>query len=183
MNRWIVLLRGVTPTGKNRVPMAALREVLSNDGFKQVRSWIQSGNLLVDTPLDRQQTHVRIEGLLAGQMGVSLAVIIKTVQEIEDILAHMPFDGLDLARVFYGLFNDKPASDKVRATSAIDLGEDRLIITDEALYAFIPGSAAKSKLNNATLQRKLGITLTLRNRNTLTKLVEMAHEDEPVKGV
>ncbi|NLE19780.1 MAG: DUF1697 domain-containing protein, partial [Clostridiales bacterium] len=55
MNRWILLLRGVSPTGKNRVPMAAFREALAKAGFQNARTWIQSGNALVDTPRGREE--------------------------------------------------------------------------------------------------------------------------------
>ena len=51
MQTYIVLLRGVMPTGKNRVPMAALREALTRAGFEGVATWIQSGNAIVRTPL------------------------------------------------------------------------------------------------------------------------------------
>ncbi|NLD34588.1 MAG: DUF1697 domain-containing protein [Clostridiales bacterium] len=49
MHTLILLLRGVMPTGKNKVPMARLREVMEAAGYGRVRTWIQSGNLLIDT--------------------------------------------------------------------------------------------------------------------------------------
>lgn len=174
MKRWIILLRGVTPTGKNKVPMAALRQALSKAGFENVRTWIQSGNALVDTELDRAQTEAAVQRVLREDIKTELAVIVKTAQEIREALEGNPFVDLPLERVFFGFFNEIPPSGKVSALLSLDFGEDLLRISLNAVYTFIPGTAARTKLNNAWLQHKLGTALTFRNANTLNKLVEMA---------
>ena len=179
MNTWIALLRGVMPTGKNRVPMAAFREALAKAGFLQARTWIQSGNALVTTALGREETEALVREVLAKDIGAELEVIIKSAPEITAVLAQNPFSDLPGERVFYGLMNGVPDMLKAKALEAADFGEDRLAITDLAVYSFIPGSAARSKLNNAFLQKKLGLALTFRNANTLSKLVEMAGEAPP----
>ena len=176
MKRWIILLRGVTPTGKNKVPMAALRQALSKAGFENVRTWIQSGNVLVDTELDRAQTEAAVQRVLREDIKTELAVIVKTTQEIRKGLEGNPFIDLPLERVFFGFFNEMPPSGKVSALLSLDFGEDLLRISPNAVYTFIPGTAARTQLNNAWLQHKLGTALTFRNANTLNKLVEMAGE-------
>ena len=117
--------------------------------------------------------------MLAKDIGAELEVIIKSAPEITSVLAQNPFPDLPGERVFYGLMNGVPDMLKAKALEAADFGEDRLAITDLAVYSFIPGSAARSKLNNAFLQKKLGLALTFRNANTLNKLVEMAGEAPP----
>lgn len=176
MNTWILLLRGVTSTGKNKVPMAALREALAQAGFFRVRTWIQSGNVLVHTELSREETRERTERVLREDLGAALVVIVKTAEEIRAVIGGNPYVNLDDARVFYGLFNTALDKSKVSPLEAVDFGEDLLHITDQAVYTYIPGSAARTKLNNAFLQRKLGIDLTFRNQNTLKKLIDMAQE-------
>ena len=176
MKTWIVLLRGVMPSGRNKVPMAQLRASLAQAGFERVRSWIQSGNVLVDTALERQQIHDKVIKLLHEELGVDLAVMVKRPEELEAVLEDNPFADLDPERVFYGFFNRPPEADTILDLMSQDFGEERLAITDRAVYMFIPGSAARSKLNNAFLQRKLGIELSFRNRNTLAKLCSMAEE-------
>lgn len=176
MNTWILLLRGVMPTGKNKVAMADLRSALTKSGFLRVRSWIQSGNLLVDTEMDRDATRRAVVQVLLNDLGVDLAVMVKSREEVQAALEQNPFHDLAQDRVFYGFFNDAPQQDRARALLLEDFGEDRLALRDQAVYMFIPGSAARSRLNNAFLQRRLGIDLTFRNRNTLTKLCAMAAE-------
>lgn len=176
MNTRIVLLRGVMPTGKNKVPMAELREALTKAGFARVRSWIQSGNLLVDTDLSRERTHDLVRQVLRTDLGVDLAVMVTSRAEIQAALEQNPYHSLAPDRVFYGFFNEAPEQAKARALLSEDFGEERLAITEKAVYMYIPGSAARSRLNNAFLQRRLGVDLTFRNRNTLMKLCEMAAE-------
>lgn len=73
MNHFIALLRGVMPSGKNAVKMADVRRVLSDGGFADVRTWIQSGNIALQTALDAAQTSHRIHDLLRTHLGVDLA--------------------------------------------------------------------------------------------------------------
>ena len=176
MNRWILLLRGVSPTGKNRVPMAAFREALAKAGFQNARTWIQSGNALVDTPRGREEARAAAEQALREDVGADILVVVKTAEEISRALQGNPFPGLDPSRVFYGLYNEAPDPRKAAPLLETDFGEDRLALGGHAVYTFIPGSAARTRLTANFLQRKLGTPLTFRNRNTLGKLVEMAAE-------
>lgn len=174
MNRWIFLLRGVTPTGRGRVPMADWRQAMDKAGFRNTRTWIQSGNAVADTALDRETARAACQKLLSEDVGADLAVIIKTAGEIRAALDGNPYGDLPGERVFYGLFNQAPDRDKAAALAAQDFGEDRLAIGEHAVYCFIPGSAARTRLTNAWLQKKLGVDLTFRNANTLNKMVELA---------
>ena len=64
MTTFVILLRGVTPSGKNKVPMARLREVLEDAGFTHVRTYIQSGNVLIDTSLTAQEVEERVRDII-----------------------------------------------------------------------------------------------------------------------
>lgn len=176
MHTQIALLRGVTPTGKNRVPMAQLREALEQHGFPGARTWIQSGNVILTTALAPAETAQAVWRIIREQIGADLAVIVKTPEEVRRVLAENPFSGLAQDRVFYTQWQEAIDMDKASALLAMDFGEERLAITPRAAYLYIPGSAARSKLNNNFLERRLGCSLTTRNRNTLARLVEMAGE-------
>ncbi len=175
MNRYIVLLRGVMPTGKNKVPMAQLRDVMTQAGYQHVRTWIQSGNLLVDTPDTAAQTAEKVRALIAEHIGPELMAAARTREDIQLVLAGMPFPaGHDPARVFYGFFESPPTRDTVSALLARDWGDNELVITPHAAYMYIPGDYTKARLNAAALEKHGGVRLTMRNANTLNKLVEMA---------
>lgn len=175
----IILLRGVIPTGKNRVPMAQLREVMAAAGYGRVRTWIASGNLLVDTRESAPETAARVRALINQEIGPDLAVIARSAEEVTRVLADNPFEegaGHDPARVFYAFLESRPSDDKLAALKQRDFGDNKLVITDSAAYMYIPGDYTKAKLNAAVLEKATGVAITMRNGNTLNKLVEMAYE-------
>ncbi len=137
MNRWILLLRGVSQTGKNRVPMTAFREALIRAGFQNTRTWIQSGNALVETPKGREETRLLAEKALKEDVGADILVIVKTAEDIRRALAGNPFPGLDSARVFYGFYNEAPSPQKAAPLLETDFGEDRLALGADAVYTYI----------------------------------------------
>lgn len=178
MRTFIILLRGVMPTGKNRVPMARLREVMAAAGYGRVRTWIASGNLLVDTRESAPETAARVRALINQEIGPDLAVVARSPEEVARVLADNPFEGAghDPARVFYAFFETRPGDDKLAALKQRDFGDNKLVITDFAAYMYIPGDYTKAKLNAAVLEKATGVAITMRNGNTLNKLVEMANE-------
>lgn len=175
MTKYIILLRGVTPTGKNRVPMAQLRQALSDNGFKNVQTWIQSGNVILDSELSAKEVAVKVNNIIKENIGADLEIIVKTPVEIKTVLDENPFgEEYDISRVFFMQFNAIPDQKLVDALQAVDFGEDKFIFTPHAIYLFIPGSAAKTKLNNSFIERKLKIDATTRNFNTLSKMIELS---------
>lgn len=180
MTTYIVLLRGVMPTGKNRVPMAQLREVLSEAGFAGVRTWIQSGNAILRTDMAPKALETRVSELIRTHIGADLAVAVRTAAEVRQILDGNPFtaDDDDLSRVFFVTLIDAPSPEKTAALLAQDFGSERLVITPYAAYMYVPDTYGRGKLSNNFLEKKLGVAATTRNFNTLRKMVEMAEEGE-----
>jgi uncharacterized protein (DUF1697 family) len=175
MKTYILLLRGVMPMGKNRVPMAQLREVLAADGFGNVRTYIASGNALVDTELSAQQVEVHVHDLIRERIGPDLVVVARTASQLKKTLDHNPFkNGHDLARVFFVLFAETPAPQKVKELLAGDFAPEELVIQKDAAYMYIPEAYGRNKLSNNYLERKLGVPATTRNFNTLEKLIRMS---------
>ena len=91
MKTYVALLRGVMPTGKNKVPMAKLREVLSDNGFADVRTYIASGNVLVSSKLAPEKIETKIEKLITQHIGAELPVMVRTYLELKKVLAENPF--------------------------------------------------------------------------------------------
>ncbi|PAT41470.1 hypothetical protein CK623_00570 [Vandammella animalimorsus] len=172
MNDVVAFLRGVMPRGKNAVKMADVRQVLGGNGFGDVRTWIQSGNIALRTDWDAVATAERIQVLLRAHLQVDLPVIVKTPAQLQEILEQNPFSGsvYDEKRVFYALCNAPLADPK--DLSGQDYGEEQLAILPQAAYFYIPGDASRSRLGNVFLENKLGQVLTTRNGNTLRKMVD-----------
>lgn len=171
---FIVLLRGVMPSGKNRVPMAQLREALAEDGFGNPRTYIQSGNALVDTPLAAKAVEERVKALIKKRIGPDLAVVVRTPAQVEKMLKGNPFTAQETPRVFYTFFGECPGKKEMADVVAQDLSPDKVAFAPGGAYLYIPGSAARAKLSNNFLEKKLGVHATTRNANTLRALLAMA---------
>jgi uncharacterized protein (DUF1697 family) len=175
MKTYIVLLRGVMPSGKNRVPMAQLREILTEAGFGNVRTYIQSGNALVDSELSAKEVEAQVHDLIKKYIGADLAVVARTKSQLQKVLDENPFkSGHDISRVFFVLFAEPPSSQKVKELLANDYSPEKLLITKNAAYMFIPGTYGRNTLSGGFLEKKLGIPATMRNFNTTSKLIEMS---------
>lgn len=165
------------PTGKNRVPMAQLRQVLSDAGFGRVRTWIQSGNVILQSDLAPKELEHRVHALIKEHIGPTLAIVARTADEIRQVIQGNPYlDGHDSARVFYVSFQEPPPADKVQALLAQDFSPEKLTVTENAAYMYIPAVYSSGKLSNNFLEKKLGVSATTRNYNTLSKLIELAEE-------
>lgn len=175
MKTYVILLRGVMPTGKNKVSMAKLRDVLSEGGFRNVRTYIASGNALVETDLSANAAEKRVHELIKRHIGPDLVVVARTGAQLRTMLDENPFvRGCDLSRVFFTSFVVAPPPQKVNELLRQDFSPEKLVITKRGGYLCIPGSAARSKLSNNFLERTLGVSATTRNFNTLSKLATMA---------
>ena len=105
MTTYVLLLRGVTPSGRNKVPMAQFRETLEKAAFAHVRTYIQSGNALVDTELPPHTVEKNVRELIRNQIGPDLVVIARTGAQLEEALEANPFTkGYDISRVFFVSF-------------------------------------------------------------------------------
>ena len=174
----IILLRGVMPTGKNKVPMARLREITLEAGYGRVQTWIQSGNLLLESEKDKEETAEHIRRLIRERIGPDLAVIIRSPQDILRALRESPFQtGFLPERVFYAFPQTPLTEEAIAGLQALEFMEgEELRLGPGCLYLYIPGSAARTRLNNALLERISKTAFTTRNLNTLSRLVQMSGE-------
>lgn len=174
----IALLRGVTPTGKNRIPkMSCLAELLTEAGFGQVQTYIQSGNILLDTDLSLAETADRIHRVILERIGADLAVILKTAEQLRTAIEENPFDeSFDASRVHLVFTNDPADEDKLAAVEATIFEGEVFRRGSECLYMYLPRDAAKKRLNTNYLEKKLGITATMRKLSVVTYLAGTACE-------
>jgi len=173
----ILLLRGVTPSGKNAVSMSRLRTALGESGFSRVRTVIQSGNILVDTDIPPRTVGKMVHNLIQSRLGPDLTVIARTGPDLEEALENNPFgSGHDISRVFFISFADPPPEEKVRELAGGDYAPEKLAFGRQTAYLYIPGPYGKGTLSNNFLEKKLGVRSTMRNFNTLRRLVAMSRE-------
>lgn len=177
----IALLRGVTPTGKNRIPsMAHLAQLLEGAGFSQVQTYLQSGNLILCTSLSDADTRARIHQAILDALGADLAVLLKEAHQLARAAAENPFGpGYDPTRVHLVFTNDPIPAPKLEQLQGIDFGEERFQVGRECLYCYLPREAKPKRLNTNYLEKHLGITATTRKLSVVTQLAHRAMRGVP----
>jgi len=157
--------------------MAQLRDVLARAGYKNVRTYIQSGNAVADTQFTAKEVENDIHDLIKEHIGADIVVVVRTGSQLQTVLDENPFkEGYDISRVFFLSFAETPSSQKVNEILDKDFGEEKLVITSKAAYMYIPGSSARSQISNNMMEKMLGVSSTTRNFNTMSKLIKMSSE-------
>jgi uncharacterized protein (DUF1697 family) len=181
--RFIALLRGVTPTGKNRIPsMAYLAEVLTEAGFQGVRTYIQSGNIIFETELSREEAAQMIHDTILGKIGADLSVILKTREQLAVAAAEKPFGGdFDSSRIHLSFTNDPLDDAKVKAIEDTDFGCERFLRGSECFYLYLPLGVRNRILYSGYLEKRLGITSTTRKLAVVASLCELAENTDGIR--
>ena len=177
MTTTVILLRGVMPSGRNKISMPRLRDVLGSAGFSSTRTYIQSGNVLVDSHLPPAEIEKTIHDLIRDHLGADLTAIALTGEELRAILDGNPFTaGYDRSRVFFIVFARPPQKERMEELLSRDYSPEHLVFGDQAAYLYIPGPYGKGTLSAGFLEKGLGVMATMRNFNTITRLVAMSRE-------
>lgn len=172
---FISLLRGINVGGQRNVPMAELREVYSAAGLRKVKTYIQSGNVIFESPETEEAALVSgLEGQIAASFGFPVSVVIRNLEEWRRLARRHPFsEGADPAHLHVACLAEEPGANAVRDLAAVDARGDRFKVVGREVYLHCPNGMARTKLNNATLERKLGTAATMRNWKTVGKLLEL----------
>lgn len=175
MNIFIVLLRAVNVSGSNIIKMADLRSGLGAAGFEDVRTYIQSGNIVLRSSAKKQAVKEKVRALIADQFGLDIEVFVLELEELEAALQHAPFsDEYAPARVFITLLSAVPDAGLLDQLYSVDHGAETFCVKDKVLYFYPPEGMAKSKMNNNYFEKKLKVRATGRNLNTVRKMIELA---------
>jgi uncharacterized protein (DUF1697 family) len=172
----IVLLRGINVGGHRRIAMADLRAVLETLGYDNVRTHLQSGNVVLESGLTATRLKGEIEDSLAAELGVEVEVFVRSHKEIAAVLARDPLGAVanNPSRYLVSFLSGKPSAAGVKEAKAIDVEPEQFVVHGREIYAWHPDGVHNSKLAKVLSEKRLGVTATARNWNTVTKLLELA---------
>jgi uncharacterized protein (DUF1697 family) len=168
----VALLRGVNVGGR-KLPMAELRELVESLGYDDVRTYIQSGNLLFRAA--KRPRAAELEAAIEERFGLGVDVILRTPANLAAVARRDPFPRAERAKLHVGFMAAKPAASLVAALDGEPFLPDEFAVVGTELYLHLPGGMARTKLPDYVL-RRLKVPTTVRNWNTVTKLVELSRE-------
>jgi uncharacterized protein (DUF1697 family) len=170
----VVLLRGINLAAKRRVAMADLRAWLTDLGYTDVRTLLQSGNVVLSTSKRPATVRKEVEAALLEGAGFTVDCVLRTAQELRAVVDADPFGDVvtDPSRYLVA-FLDVPG--KWPTVDPASFEPERVHLAKREAYFWVPGGIQKSKILAAFPSRK-GEVATVRNWNTVTKLLAVAEE-------
>ena len=173
MKTKIILLRGVTPTGKNKVLMAPLRAALEEAGLSNVRTYIQSGNVIASTNLGQSSIEDLVHDVIKERFGVDIKILARSAPFFKEAMEKNPFKGADPAKLYFTLLSSKPEEVLLEAFHALGHSPDQVQVVDDMAYVLCATKYSDLKANNNFIERKLKVPATTRNFNTISKLIAL----------
>ncbi len=170
------LLRGINVGGRSLIPMTGLKDALAEAGLPDVRTYLQSGNLIVPpSPRSPDETAAIIEVAIADRFGKQVRVVTRTGDQMTDICFRNPFAGSGVEPKFqHVVFLEKPpATSQVGGLDPERSPSDRFEVSGCEIYVEYPNGSGRSKLDLAYFEKVLGVAGTARNWNTVAKLAEL----------
>jgi uncharacterized protein (DUF1697 family) len=158
--------------------MPALREAFAEAGFEDVRTYVQSGNVVLSSDADPEELAGACERLIKDKFGFDVPVIVRTGVELAEVVELNPLKEIALnpKRYQVSFLSDAPDPDVVRKLAELKAPTEELIAAGRELYAWHPDGVARSKLWAALAGSRLGVSATARNWTTVTTLLAMAQE-------
>jgi uncharacterized protein (DUF1697 family) len=171
MTTQVCLLRGVNVGGKNRLAMRDLVALFESLGLRDVRTYIQSGNVLFSS--GRRISADQLGAAIAERFGLVVPVVLRSADQLTGVLRSNPFAGRDPAALHVGFLEAAPAASPLSGLDPRAWAPEEFATYGTEIYLFLPDGMGRSKLP-AHLERRLRIGITFRNWRTVTTLAELS---------
>ena len=178
MTQYVALLRGINVGKNKRVPMAELRDLLTELGYENPATLLNSGNAVFDATGSTTEIQSALETGIAKRFGFEVDVVIRSIKQIDAVLKLNPLEEVasDDSMYVVAFLSDKPDAKAAKALQAEDWKPEQLVIKGGELYAWCPNKINDSPLLKAAGKAKLSDHMTVRNWRTVHKIAELAHK-------
>ena len=182
MTTHLALLRGINVSGHNMIKMEALKTALENIGFQNVTTYIQSGNVFVTT---EEENPAKVGFLIKQEIfkafGHEVPVVVITKTDLEACLANNPYlkeTDLDTKKLYVAFVSMALRNEAINDLKMSQVKPDQAFIDANKIYIKYAVGAGKTRLDQKYIEKKLNVTATIRNWNTVTQLLAMYEELE-----
>jgi uncharacterized protein (DUF1697 family) len=178
MNTWIALFRGINVMGANQLPMKQLAELLRSEGYSDVRTYIQSGNVVFRSAEDDPESlRERIGAIVSKARGFRPRIVVLGAAELQRAALANPFpEAVVNPRSLHLFFlADRPTRADMAALDRHRSGTEAFALLDKVFYLHTPEGFHTSKLAK-TAERHIQVDATARNWNTVQNLIALADE-------
>ncbi len=169
----VSLLRGINVGGHALISMATLRDLYQGMGLTEVRTHLQSGNVLFSSDRDPAAIAREAETAILAALGLTVRILGRSHSDLARIVGHDPFPDADPARHLVVFLSGEPAADVVARVTATARSGEELVVRGRELHIHYPDGIGTSRLSTAALERS-GIVATARNWRTVSRLHELS---------
>jgi uncharacterized protein (DUF1697 family) len=179
MPTFIALLRGINVGGHNKIPMPELRSLCNHFGWDDVQSYIQSGNLVINSESAATDLEAELENAIERRFNLAILVIVRAAADWQDYIASNPFPDASQREpnlVMLALSKSIPKHDALPGLLERAVNGERIAQKGDALWVHFAAGVGKSKLTPVLFDRLVGSPVTMRNWHTVLKLNELVED-------
>lgn len=171
MAHLIALFRGINVGGTHKLPMARLIEILEGMGYSNVKTFIQSGNVVMESPKPPASARA-ISDAIEDRMGFAPYVQLLSEESFKEVLSRCPYSLEEGKAVQIFFYDEMPTAPNLEKLNSLKSPTEQFTLLDKAFYLYAPDGIGRSKLA-ASVEKVLGVPATARNGNTLFKLLKL----------
>lgn len=175
--KYLALLRGINVSGHNMIKMDVLKKMLENIEFHNVETYIQSGNVFLETEDENPQSvGFTVKQEIVKQLGFDVPVIVIKKSDLKKCLTNNPFfkeKNIDTKKLYVAFISKELNNSALNDLKISQFKPDEAFIDGNRIYMKLETGAGKTKLTQKYIEKKLNVSATTRNWNTVNKLIEM----------
>jgi uncharacterized protein (DUF1697 family) len=180
MKTYIAILRGINVSGKNIIKMDVLRLAFAELNFENVRTYIQSGNVVFKSKIsDAKNLEKKISKKILDKFGFNVPVIVKEISEIIEVFNNNPFVNQrneEINFLYVTFLSELPEKENLKKILSIKSESDEYVVSGKNIYLYCPKGYGNTKLSNTFFENKLKVSATTRNWKTLRELIDIANK-------
>lgn len=177
MPAYVAFHRAINVSGTKIIKMVHLKQLFEGMGFKNVATYIQSGNVYFETAKSPNEALAKkIEKHLLKELGFEVETMVRTIDELKAIADNDPYKKIEddgNVVVYLGFLSDEPAKEQQKLLLTFNSEIDECTIKGKEIYILRYRDRGKARFENKLIENKLKVKCTMRNRKTLYKLLEL----------
>ena len=181
MTTHLALLRGINVSGHNMMKMDALQKMLENMGFTNVKTYIQTGNVFVTSEEESPAAvGFKIKQEIFKTFGHDVPVVVINKEDLIACQENNPFlkeNNVDTKKLYVAFVSIELHKDRIHDLKMSQVKPDEVHIDSNKIFIKYAVSAGKTRLDQKYIEKKLNLTATIRNWNTVTHLLKMYNEE------
>ncbi len=155
--------------------MSLLKQLLADEGYQKVETYLNSGNVIIETSKNKDETEIHIQQIIERQFGLSITIFAQSREDLEYMIANDPFDAgteADNAKRMVAIFRNQLTPGGIPVVFKDDKEDANYYLRGNLLYIYYKTGAGRAKITNPTIKQLLRQDPTSRNWNTISKVLE-----------